>query len=121
MQKANLALGVALVAIVIAIGGYFFPQVADSVLGAAGTRFPNGVSANTTSPSIAGQLRGTTLKLDTTNAATSTAAVGCIQTTATSTASPIRIVIGNVANATTTFQGTNAHFTVLAQFGTCPA
>lgn len=56
----------------------------------------------------------------TSNSATSTTAVGCIQTTATSTATPIRLVIGSTLQASTTFQGTNSNFSVFAQYGTCP-
>lgn len=114
----NLGLKAALVVIaVIAIGAYFFPQQAN--FGSTGSRYPNGLSANTMSPSV-GQLRGTTLQLDTTDTATSTAALGCIQTTATSTATPIRLVIGQASFSTTTFRGVNNGFSVVAQFGTCP-
>jgi hypothetical protein len=60
------------------------------------------------------------LTLTTTNTATSSAQVGCIQTTATSTVTPIRFVIGNTQAASTTFQGSNSNFTVLAQYGSCP-
>lgn len=66
-ENKNLGLGVALVAIVIAIGAYFFPQQVADLAGAIGTRFPNGLSADTTSP-VAGQVRSTTLT--TTGAAT---------------------------------------------------
>lgn len=45
---------------IVAIGGYL-QQQAES-LGATGTRFPNGVSADTTSP-VEGELRGTTLTI----------------------------------------------------------
>lgn len=62
MNNKNLTIGL-VIAIIIAVGGYLFPQVklgVTGVLGALGTRFPNGLSADTTSP-VAGQLRGTTL------------------------------------------------------------
>lgn len=118
MQNNNLALGVAVVAIVIAIGGYFFPQV-SSLFGSTGTRYPNGLSANTNSPAV-GQLRGTNLLLDTSGTATSTAALGCIQVTATSTLTPVRLVIGNNTIATTTFAGTNSVFPAYFQYGNCP-
>lgn len=68
MSNNNLTIGL-LVAIVIAIGGYFYPQVQPTVqetFGSTGSRFPNGVSANSTSP-IAGQLLGTTLAVGTTS------------------------------------------------------
>lgn len=64
MSNKSLTVGLIAVAI-IAVGGYIFPLVgapssSDTSLGGSGTRYPNGVSADTTSPS-AGQLRGTTL------------------------------------------------------------
>lgn len=106
---------------IIAVGGYFFPQIQVGSLG-GGTRFPNGISADTTSPSV-GQVRGTTLTttgamtsggtltVTTSNAATSTLVVGCIQTYATSTATAIRI------SATTTATGGSMLYSV---FGSCP-
>ena len=54
------------------------------------------------------------------NTATSTTQVGCIQGTATSTATPIRFVIGT-SGATTTYQGTKSKGVVGWQYGTCPA
>jgi hypothetical protein len=62
MNKMKFVWGAIAVAIVIAIGGYSFPQVqqqVEAVVGATGTRFPNGLSADSTSP-IAGEVRGTT-------------------------------------------------------------
>ena len=58
-MKKNISLVVALVAIVIAVGGYYYPQLK---LGATGTRFPNGLSADSTSPAV-GEVRGTTLTI----------------------------------------------------------
>lgn len=58
-------LSVALVAIVIiAIGGYFYPGAVPSVIQqlGAGTRYPNGLSTDSTAPS-SGQIRGTTLTI----------------------------------------------------------
>lgn len=91
-------------------------------LGATGTRFPNGISADTTSPSV-GQVRGTTLTstgattiggtftVTTSNTATSTTKIGCLQSTATSTLTPVKLV------ATTTQAGGVAALWV---FGNCP-
>lgn len=110
-----------IVVVLIAVGGYLYPQGQQSVnLGAAGTRFPSGISANTNSPSVSGQLRGTTLLLDTSNSATSTAALGCIQTYATSTATAVRFVIGSIATSSTSYTGTNTIGLVGWQYGTCP-
>ena len=55
----------------------------------------------------------------TSNAATSTAVVGCVQTTATSTATPIRLVYSSIATSSPTF-GTNTIGLVGWQYGTCP-
>jgi len=124
------------VALVILAIQFVLPFFGGPSFGASGTRYPNGLSADSTSPAV-GQVRGATFTStglatlasavvtgsftqSTTNAATTTAALGCIQTTATSTATPIRFVIGNTQAASTTYQGTNSNFTVLAQYGSCP-
>lgn len=54
-----------------------------------------------------------------TNTATSTLKVGCIQTTATSTATPIKLSFTLAPNSTSTYSGTSAGF-VAYNFGTCP-
>lgn len=107
--------------------------------GVTGTRFPNGLSADTTSP-VAGELRGDDLTLDddavitddltvsggsvvvtTSNSATSTVSLGCIQTVATSTATAIRLIIGtsNTAASSTWSTATNGGF-VNWGYGSCP-
>src|SRR3990167_4610088 len=98
---------------IIAIGGYFFPLV-QSVLGSSGTRFPNGLSTNTTSPSV-GELLTTTVQVGssgtditrintgtcyikayaTTIAASSTATVDCQATAA----------VGSISGATSALTG----------------
>lgn len=56
MKLTKTALVVALIAIVIAVSGHFFPQ-AQELLGASGTRFPNGIAVGTgASVSTAGTL-----------------------------------------------------------------
>lgn len=114
---------------IIAIGAYMFPKQVGQILG-AGTRFPNGISADSTSPT-AGLVRGTdltitddatiqggTFTVTTTNAATSTSALGCVQTTATSTLTPIRLLY-TASTTATAISGTQAGF-VLWGYGTCP-
>ncbi len=60
-MNSNKYLWVSLIVVaIIAIGAYFFPKQVAELVGNSGTRFPNGISADTTSPS-AGQVRGTTL------------------------------------------------------------
>lgn len=62
------------------------------------------------------------LTLTTTNAATSTIAAGCYQTTATSTASPVILTFGTSFTGTTTFPtGLAVSGGLVAwKFGTCP-
>lgn len=60
---------------------------------------------------------GKTMTLTTSNTATSTLKVGCIQMNATSTATNIRLLFS--ASATTTISGTAAG-TVAWGYGTCP-
>lgn len=58
-MSKDLGLQVAIVAVaIIALGAYFFPQQAAS-LGAAGTRYPNGLAVGTTSPAQGKMLIGT--------------------------------------------------------------
>lgn len=102
------------------------------ILGASGTRFPNGISANSTSPS-AGQVLGTTLltsaggviNSQTSNTATSSARLGCIQINATSTATNLVLGFTSSFSSTTTFPtGTNIDGAtgglVAWNFGSCP-
>lgn len=56
----------------------------------------------------------------TSNTATSSVETGCIQMTATSTASPIKLVPVATATTTTTFGFGTSGFVVVAVFGTCP-
>lgn len=58
--------------------------------------------------------------ITTADTATSTVQVGCIQTTATSTQTPIRFVISVGATSSPTFSATNSNGFVFWQFGTCP-
>lgn len=133
-MNKNILLGIG---VVVAIALSLFGLVRDNQsvpLGASGTRFPNGLSTDTTSPT-AGQIRGTTftltgdavlgggngaLTLTTSNSATSTAIVGCIQTYATSTATAIRQVYSTIATTSPTTAGSNTIGLVGWQYGTCP-
>jgi len=64
-------------------------------------------------------ISGGTITVTTTNAATSTAIVGCIQTYATSTATAVRLTLSPFAGTSTT-QGGTSSFLVAAQYGSCP-
>lgn len=64
-------------------------------------------------------IAGSTTTISTSNTATSSLKLGCIQTTATSTATPVRFVIGS-SGATTSYQGLNSVGVVGWQYGTCP-
>lgn len=59
------------------------------------------------------------LTITTTNAATSTATVGCVQTYATSTATPVYFALVVSKTASTTFAGTGQG-NVMWAFGSCP-
>jgi len=59
------------------------------------------------------------LTVTTTNTATSTTKVGCVQTYATSTATPIKLAFGAANQATTTF-GTAGIGLVAWLYGNCP-
>lgn len=57
--------------------------------------------------------------LTTGNTSTSTLIVGCIQTYATSTATPVYLALGSSSAATTTY-GTLGRGSLAWQFGSCP-
>lgn len=105
----NLLASIAIVLALAGIGLHFIPT--EQKLGAA-------TSGNTTNYTALTVDQGP-LTVTTSNTATSTTALGCVQTTATSTATPIRIVIGS-SGATTTYQGTSSNGVVGWQYGTCP-
>ena len=60
------------------------------------------------------------LTLTTTNSATSTAVIGCVQTYATSTATAVRLGIGTQGTTSPLSSGGNSVGYVLWQYGTCP-
>ena len=60
------------------------------------------------------------LVITTANNATSTIQVGCIQTTATSTLTPVRLVLSSAGTTTATFGAGTASGGVSWQYGTCP-
>jgi hypothetical protein len=64
---------------------------------------------------------GGTVTVTTTDAATSTVVLGCIQTYATSTATPVRFVLSSAGTTTATYNGTLGRGGVSWQYGTCPA
>lgn len=96
-----------------------------------GTRMENGISADSIEPS-AGEVRGTTLTvtgastlggnltITSSNTATSTASVGCVQTSATSTATPVKLVLGKVGSSATTTLYNTSSGAVYWAYGNCP-
>lgn len=122
-----LAIGIGIIALIVAVvGGNNQPRETPINFGASGTRFPNGISADSTSPAV-GEVRGAdltatddltvtddvtvnggVLTVTTTNTATSTMIAGCWQFYATSTATALKYV------ATTT------PGLMHSQYGTCP-
>jgi hypothetical protein len=131
MQNNRLAIGMALVAMVIAIvalAAVFVVKSSPTVGG--GTRFPNGISADSTSPS-AGQIRGATLTttgdvvigggddgliVTSANTATSSIEVGCWQSYATSTATALKLMF----TASTTAPTNGSGIIPVVSYGTCP-
>lgn len=136
----------ALVAVVIAIGAYWYPKVGGTSFGTAvdcgsttcfttlgaltsfqddGTAQFNGAatfaSTVTFSGAITNAATSTTknIVVTTSNTATSSIQVGCIQTTATSTATPVHFSLTVSQTASTTFDGTGQG-NVMWQFGKCP-
>lgn len=125
MEKLNkwLPLITLLVVIAMAIGLVGGNQ--SGLLGASGSRFPNGISADSTSP-VAGEVRGTDLTITddatisggaltvtTAPGATSTLIVGEIETYATSSATKICLKFNTIATSS------EAGY-VLWNYGTCP-
>lgn len=60
------------------------------------------------------------LTVTTTNSATSTSEFGCIETTATSTASPVKLVLGKVGSSATTTLYDTSSGAVYWAYGNCP-
>lgn len=137
-MKSEQKLWLAVVAVaIIAVTALFLPLSGGLSFGASGTRMPNGISADTTSP-VAGELRGADLTLTddavitddvtinggsvvvtTTQLATSTVNYGCWQRIATSTETPIRSRL--VASTTPNLlNGGTGQFLLVFQYGTCP-
>jgi len=92
----------------------------DQTVGSSGSRFPNGLSADTTSP-LEGEVRGTdltitddavisggSLNVTTSNSATSTIIGGCFQFYATSTATAQK------------FMASTTPGIMYSSYGTCP-
>jgi len=111
--------GIAVLALIFSIIGLVGGNQSESNLG-GGTRFQNGISADNISPN-AGEVRGTTftstgdvvlgggtLNVTTSNTATSTLVVGCVQFYATSTATAQR------------FQASTTPGAMYSAYGSCP-
>lgn len=112
---------VALIAVVIAIGGYFYPQIGQGFGAILDTSYFDYFQASTSggfqvgsNTVINGSRAATFTGLTLSSAATSTASMGCIQTNATSSATTIKL-IPSITGATSTFSGT-----VYWAYGTCP-
>jgi hypothetical protein len=60
------------------------------------------------------------LTVTTSDSATSTAEFGCIETTATSTASPVKLVLGKVGSSATTTLYNTSSGAVYWAYGNCP-
>ena len=129
MEKTTIAILVSVVAVVIALIGSFGSD--SQTLGGAACNGGNCTDYDAVNTSAgyyvddsqiingSGAFIGASISQTTSNTATSTAIMGCIQTYATSTATAIRFTLSPYAGTTTT-QGGNSNFLVAAQYGTCP-
>lgn len=99
---------------------------ASSTLQATGATTLFGTLSVTGASTLTGDITGGggsgALTLTTTNAATSTATIGCVQTYATSTDTPVRLELTTSAVSTTTHRQGAAQIggTMVWIFGTCP-
>lgn len=134
MTNNQLSVGLVVVALV-AITALFFPQ-APSRLGQILDTFTgdyfNVVTANgggafqingtsVISPTVLRTTTaGGTLTVVTSNSATSTASLGCVQTVATSTATPIALTFSTISTTTSMANGQTNNGFVMWKFGTCP-
>lgn len=133
MKTEHISIVVALVAVVIALGAYSYPAPVQPPLGGAGCNGGNCTdydAVNTAegyyvddSAIISGTGNITnatsgTFQVPTTNTATSTTKVGCVQTTATSTATPIHLEF-NTTSSTSTINGASSGI-VAWKYGACP-
>lgn len=109
-KNIEIAIGVVLIIIV----GYLLLGKSGKLGGAA---LPSDISSTNFT-----QVTANGLTVNTSNTATSTTSVGCIQTTATSTATAIRLTFSLPSQnaATTTTQGGASIGNVVWQYGTCP-
>jgi hypothetical protein len=94
----------------------------QAVISAAGFNTAGTVTAGTATVTGDASVSGGTLDVVTANTATSTVKTGCVQTVATSTATPIKLTLGvRASTATTTFYGGTSQGIVYWEFGTCPS
>jgi hypothetical protein len=91
---------------------------AGNIEATAGTLTVGGTSVLTGDVTLSGGSGA--LVITTSNSATSTLQVGCIQTYATSTATAVRLVLSSAASSTATFGAGNAVGGVSWNYGTCP-
>lgn len=121
MNKENISLFLAVVAIVIALGGYMYPHasiVAGDISGTTnfsnlaldGTLSVTGATTLTGATAVTGDgtINGGTFTVTSTNTATSTVTAGCYQFYATSTATPQK------------FQASTTPGLMASQYGACP-
>ena len=98
------------------LGAYIYTHLPDDgVFGAttARTTITNQWTFSATTTNSAN------LVITTTNSATSSVQVGCVQGTATSTATPVHFSLTSAISATSTFEGTSQGFVTWA-YGKCP-
>lgn len=124
MSKQNIAIGLAVVAIVIAAALAAWALISPATFGNKTASFWDAQSYKVSGTTVISSSRLATflgLTVTTTNSATSTSALGCIQTVATSTATPIALVFSTVATSSTNVaNGQTPNGFVLWKYGSCP-
>lgn len=106
MNNSKILWGGILIAIVIAIGGYFHPQI-ESIVGAAGTRFPHGITIGlpTSSPSNISKIITSTCTAATTQLPLEASSTDDFTCTATGTVAGDNVSISLPANGDSTYGG----------------
>lgn len=100
-------------------GGYYSHSTVDAVRHVFGATTARTTITNPWTFSATTTL-SKPLIVTTTNTATSTTSVGCLQFTATSTQTPIKLVPAAFSSTTVTFGNGTVGFPLLAVFGYCP-
>ena len=135
MVSKKEVLGIGLLLLILAIGGYFFPKSSFLSSGSTGAISiedydggyirQNGGYTSAYPITLTGAngdltVGGGSFSLTTSNSATSTISLGCVQTVATSTQTPIALTFSTIATTTTMSNGQTNNGFVMWKYGSCP-